>query len=235
MEKEILEFRNDLEKTAKALRHNIEIAEEGNSKAILIFTLVTIIFLPLSFVSSVFGMNTTDIRDMNSDQTLFWAIALPVTATVGGLSLIAAYGGVAIADRFNKLKNSIGERRQPIIRPLRTWHRERPKTDEEKAHVSDRVATRMHKRRQDFQRYESRLHMGWSKPKRTQTSKHSRSHDYEPPKRRTSKTSRGAPKQKYRTVVVEHSPRISVDGLAGKRIGSPEGRKNVTLGDMLFR
>jgi hypothetical protein len=92
------------ERLAETLRYNIAIAEEGDSKAILIFTLVTIVFLPLSFVSSVFGMNTVEIRDMNSTQSLFWAVALPVTATVGGLSMLAAYGGPTIRQYWKKLK-----------------------------------------------------------------------------------------------------------------------------------
>jgi hypothetical protein len=89
----------------ETLWHNISIAEEGNSKAILIFTLVTIVFLPLSFVSSLFGMNTADIRDMGSTQTLFWAVALPVTAAVGGLSLLAAYGGPKLRQGVQSLKD----------------------------------------------------------------------------------------------------------------------------------
>ncbi|KAI2475568.1 CorA Mg2+ and Co2+ transporter [Pyrenophora tritici-repentis] len=52
-----------LEKSTKVLRYNIEIAEKGNTRAIRVFTLVTIILLPLSFISSLFGMNTSDIRD----------------------------------------------------------------------------------------------------------------------------------------------------------------------------
>lgn len=61
----------EADKLAESLRHNIDVAEEGNSKVILVFTLVTIVFLPLSFVSSVFGMNTVDVRSMDSTQTLF--------------------------------------------------------------------------------------------------------------------------------------------------------------------
>lgn len=60
-----------LARTTPMLRHNIEIQEEGHSKAILAFTIVTIIFLPLSSVASLFGMNTTDIRDIEKDQTIF--------------------------------------------------------------------------------------------------------------------------------------------------------------------
>lgn len=91
--KEILNLRRRLSKTAQVLRHNIEIAEESNSKAIMVFTIVTIVFLPLSFVAAVFGMNTSDIRDMNNDQGQFWKIAIPTTAAIGALSLFIAYGG----------------------------------------------------------------------------------------------------------------------------------------------
>jgi hypothetical protein len=51
-------------------------------RLIFIFTLVTVIFLPLSSVAAIFGMNTTDIRDLDWNQGLFWAVALPVTALV---------------------------------------------------------------------------------------------------------------------------------------------------------
>jgi hypothetical protein len=109
----------EADKLAESLRHNIDVAEEGNSKAILVFTLVTIVFLPLSFVSSVFGMNTVDVRNMDSTQTLFWAIALPVTAAVGGIALLAAYGGPLLHHHMQSLRDlqvgvqSLGARRQP--------------------------------------------------------------------------------------------------------------------------
>jgi hypothetical protein len=109
---EMRSLQKEADKLAAFLRHNIDIAEEGNSKAILIFTLVTIVFLPLSFVSSVFGMNTTDVRNMASTQTLFWAVALPVTAAVGGISLLAAYGGPPykrLLQRMGKVELDMGK------------------------------------------------------------------------------------------------------------------------------
>ena len=87
------DLQDQISKTTQVLRYNIEIAEEGNTKAIRVFTLVTIIFLPLSFISSVFGMNTVDIRDTNNTQGVFWIIAIPITALIGGLSLLIAYRG----------------------------------------------------------------------------------------------------------------------------------------------
>jgi hypothetical protein len=95
---------NQIEKTAQVLRYNIEVAEEGDSKAVLVFTLVTIIFLPLSFVASLFGMNTADMRNLENNQSIFWAVALPLTALIGGLSLVVAYGGTQLRERFDKFR-----------------------------------------------------------------------------------------------------------------------------------
>ena len=62
---------------------SLEIKDDDHGKAILVFTIVTLVFLPLSFVSSFFGMNTIDIREQTTSQTVFWVVAVPVT--VGGV------------------------------------------------------------------------------------------------------------------------------------------------------
>jgi len=49
---------------------------------------VTIIFLPLSAVASIFGMNTNDVRNMGLNQWAYWATAVPVTAAVIFLGLL---------------------------------------------------------------------------------------------------------------------------------------------------
>ncbi|KAL8987816.1 MAG: hypothetical protein Q9169_008650, partial [Polycauliona sp. 2 TL-2023] len=59
--------------------YRIESNRDRQEGAILVFTIVTIIFLPLSFVSSFFGMNTSDIRSMSRPQWVFWAAAIPLT------------------------------------------------------------------------------------------------------------------------------------------------------------
>lgn len=53
---------------SESTKQSAEINEEDHGKAILVFTVVTIIFLPLSFVTSYLGMNTSDIRDMDNKQ-----------------------------------------------------------------------------------------------------------------------------------------------------------------------
>ncbi|KAF1974731.1 hypothetical protein BU23DRAFT_89784 [Bimuria novae-zelandiae CBS 107.79] len=105
---EIHEIQAQIDRTAESLRYNLEIAEEGQSKAILVFTLVTIIFLPLSFVANVFGMNTADIRDTEKSQGVFCAVALPLTAAIGAISLLVAYGNVG--DRFTAYKEALQKR-----------------------------------------------------------------------------------------------------------------------------
>ncbi|KAL4931750.1 uncharacterized protein BDV17DRAFT_226384 [Aspergillus undulatus] len=69
----------------------VDIIQEDHGKAILVFTIVSVIFLPLSFVSSYLGMNTADIRDMELNQALFWQVAVPVTVVVVALVLVGAY------------------------------------------------------------------------------------------------------------------------------------------------
>jgi hypothetical protein len=49
---------------------------------------VTVIFLPLSAIASIFGINTRDVRDMDLDQWAYWATAVPVTVLVIFLGLL---------------------------------------------------------------------------------------------------------------------------------------------------
>ncbi|KAK6530851.1 hypothetical protein TWF281_007687 [Arthrobotrys megalospora] len=78
----------------------LSLKEEDNGKAIMVFTIVTTVFLPLNFMTSFFGMNTTDIRDTDRDQRIFWATAVPVTVVVVGFALSWAYIGDSIQDRL---------------------------------------------------------------------------------------------------------------------------------------
>lgn len=70
---------------------SISIKTETNNKAILVFTVTTITFLPLSFVTSYLGMNTSDLRNMDSGQTIFWAIGVPLTIVILSFALLAAF------------------------------------------------------------------------------------------------------------------------------------------------
>ncbi|RDA89977.1 hypothetical protein CP533_0853 [Ophiocordyceps camponoti-saundersi (nom. inval.)] len=75
--------------------------KDRQENAIYAFTLVTIIFLPLSAISSIFGMNTNDVRNMASDQWLYWAVAVPVTVVVilAGLWWMGEFDGAATEGR----------------------------------------------------------------------------------------------------------------------------------------
>ncbi|KAF2193353.1 hypothetical protein K469DRAFT_551060 [Zopfia rhizophila CBS 207.26] len=89
------------------LKESVEILEEDHGKAILVFTMITTIFLPLSFITSFFGMNTADIRNTNYTQGFFWAIALPVTASIVGISVLVAYQGDKLYDAAIKIFHHI--------------------------------------------------------------------------------------------------------------------------------
>lgn len=82
-------------------KEGIEIVEEDHGKLLFVFTSVTIIFLPLSFVSSLFGMNTADVRNMGQSQWLFWAISIPVTGFVVFVAILLAYKDHMIVDALS--------------------------------------------------------------------------------------------------------------------------------------
>ncbi|KAK4246307.1 hypothetical protein C7999DRAFT_15548 [Corynascus novoguineensis] len=69
-------------------RTRINQTKDRQERAIYAFTMVTVIFLPLSAVASIFGMNSSDIRDMDLGQWAYWATAVPVTAVVMLLGLL---------------------------------------------------------------------------------------------------------------------------------------------------
>ncbi|PVI02967.1 hypothetical protein DM02DRAFT_521838 [Periconia macrospinosa] len=88
-------------------KQSAEINEEDHGKAIFVFTVVTAIFLPLSFITSYLGMNTADIRDMENNQTLFWEIAAPLTAVVMGAVVFVAYNGDELRDLFSSMYRTL--------------------------------------------------------------------------------------------------------------------------------
>ncbi|KAK0379059.1 hypothetical protein CLIM01_03558 [Colletotrichum limetticola] len=117
-----------LRKKVRVLRdetkQRIEILDEGHGKAIRVFTIVTLFFLPLSFITSFFGMNTTDIRDTNYDQKIFWISALPVTFGVIGLAFLYGYKWDMIAGWANRTLRSADKSTAPhdfLNEEIPTW------------------------------------------------------------------------------------------------------------------
>lgn len=98
----------------------IEVRKESNSKAITIFTTVTVIFLPLSFVTSYLGMNSVDIRNGTFNQGLFWLIAIPSTTALLFLLWIIIH----MRRRLRKLYTHGARRAVQWYRRRRAWFSE---------------------------------------------------------------------------------------------------------------
>ena len=75
----------------------METLQDDNSKAIFIFTMVTILFLPLSFVAGFFGMNVQGVSGTTSGVRHFWEIALPLT---GGIIVLCAVVAIKGEDTY---------------------------------------------------------------------------------------------------------------------------------------
>ncbi|KAM3435393.1 hypothetical protein MY4824_004859 [Beauveria thailandica] len=101
-----------IEKPDGRVKQSIEILEEGHGKAIRVFTIVTLFFLPLSFISSFFGMNVADIRETKSNQPIFWSIALPVTLGVLAIAFLYGYKWDSMVGWFESLLDGIRESRK---------------------------------------------------------------------------------------------------------------------------
>ena len=99
---------------------NIRIEDHG--QAILVFTLVTVIFLPLSFLASYFSMNNVELAHV---QATFWIVAAVLTlAVVGAASIIAFYGSKALEKfyLFKEHRRFWFGRRDRDLRQYTTMH-----------------------------------------------------------------------------------------------------------------
>ncbi|KAK4171864.1 hypothetical protein QBC36DRAFT_364939 [Triangularia setosa] len=86
-DKEFNELRSHASHLEEFNRNKLDTTRDRQERAIYAFTIVTIIFLPLSSIASIFGMNSSDVRDMELGQWAYWATAIPVTVCVIFLGL----------------------------------------------------------------------------------------------------------------------------------------------------
>ena len=109
---DLCDLRDNSDRLVNRTIQLVNIRLEDHGKAILVFTVVTIVFLPLSFVASYLGMNTYDIRNMTHNQALFWIVAGSLTAGTVTLAMILAfYGGAMLEWFFNWRANVLAPRR----------------------------------------------------------------------------------------------------------------------------
>jgi Mg2+ and Co2+ transporter CorA len=90
----------------------LQVNQENHGNAILVFTIVTIIFLPLSWATSYLGMNTSDIRELRQGQGLFWLIGGPLTAVVVIVALLAVLKGEAIREFMIRTESMLESKSQ---------------------------------------------------------------------------------------------------------------------------
>jgi Mg2+ and Co2+ transporter CorA len=99
-------------------RNQMDTHKDRQENAIMVFTIVTIVFLPLSFVSSVFGMNTQDIRNMPYNQWTYWAAGVP-------LSLLVVFGSLYWAGELSSLGRWLA-RAVPQSKYTRSYRQQEP-------------------------------------------------------------------------------------------------------------
>lgn len=75
-------------------RLQTELASSQNL-SVMIFTTFTVIFLPLSFFTSLFGMNTAEWEAQVPSIRFVGAVSLPLSAFIIAAALVAAFSGRA--------------------------------------------------------------------------------------------------------------------------------------------
>lgn len=75
---------------------NVQLVEtqlDDNNRAVLIFTIVTVVFVPMTFVCGFFGMDFTDFPSQRRTVMHFWDIAAPLTAGIAVPCILVAFWG----------------------------------------------------------------------------------------------------------------------------------------------
>ncbi|KAG5297503.1 CorA-like Mg2+ transporter domain-containing protein [Histoplasma ohiense] len=86
---EIKNSMNDLLHLRTIEQNELTIVRDSQQRAIMLFTAVTVIFLPLSFCTSYFGMNLQGISDTARSERYFWYVC--GTAGFAIVSVISIY------------------------------------------------------------------------------------------------------------------------------------------------
>lgn len=72
-------------------QNELALIADSNNQAILVFTVVTVIFLPLSFFTSYFGVNLKGVADTEKDERYFWKVCGSTTASIVLLTLLFGF------------------------------------------------------------------------------------------------------------------------------------------------
>ena len=72
-------------------QNELAIVSESQNKAIMVFTVVTVIFLPLSFFTSYYGMNLGDIVSTTKTQKYFWKVCGSATLAIVFFTALGAF------------------------------------------------------------------------------------------------------------------------------------------------
>ena len=72
-------------------QNELAIVSDSQNKAILVFTIVTVVFLPLSFFTSYYGMNLTGIVNTTRTEGFFWKVCGSVAFFVVLFTALGAF------------------------------------------------------------------------------------------------------------------------------------------------
>jgi hypothetical protein len=141
---------------AYSARKSNQVAMKQNQR-VLIFTLFTIFFLPLSFFTSLFGMNVRDWSDDPSNKTLRSVITLTgsISAVIIIIAIVFAFGPPPLAAALQakeKIKDSYPILKQKLKRGQKDHKRgEEDEDDQRPVRVESTLTDKTEQPKRSFQ------------------------------------------------------------------------------------
>ncbi|CAN9341211.1 unnamed protein product [Alternaria alternata] len=100
-------------------------AASTQGRAVMLFTIITVVFLPLSFFTSYFGQNVKELTgdDDNPSTWHLWRVATPITVVIIVVALVVA------ENEFPETAHAKWWKKNPfsLLQRLREWKHNRPK------------------------------------------------------------------------------------------------------------
>lgn len=72
-------------------QNELAIVADTNNKAIFVFTAITIVFLPLSFFTSYFGMNLKGVMNTDRTEEYFWKVCGSISVAIVLITCMYAF------------------------------------------------------------------------------------------------------------------------------------------------
>lgn len=89
-QQELAVRQSDMAARAQILAADEARTARAQAKSVSIFTFITVVFVPLGFFTSYFGIHLTDINENDLTSNFFWSVSAPSSITIIAIAVLVA-------------------------------------------------------------------------------------------------------------------------------------------------